>query len=233
MSSATDLVRLCLRRFGYDICWSDERRDPFEDMRRLSPASPLIFDVGANLGQTITEFQARFDAPRIHAFEPGRVAFGALKRNFGADKNVTLSNVALGARAETRIFLEHKRHNMSSFLEPGPEIQDTISERHPVEILTVDDYCDAHEIEKIDILKSDTQGFDLDVLKGAHRTIDRGGVRLAFLEINFSELYKDLPPIDEIFRFFRQHHFSLVAFYRLYYDNNQISWTDALFRYTR
>jgi FkbM family methyltransferase len=228
---ASTLIRACLRKFGYDICWSDERRDPFEDMKRMTRASPVIFDIGANLGQTIADFQGTFNNPTIHAFEPGRVAFMALNETYSTNQNIFLNNIALGDRSQTRIFMEHKRHNMSSFLESGPDIQDTTSERFPVEISTVDDYCDSHGIEKIDILKSDTQGFELEVLKGAQRTIQRGGIELVLLEINFAELYKDIPPIDEILRFFRLHHFSLVAFYRFYYCDNRVVWTDALFQY--
>jgi hypothetical protein len=121
---------------------------------------------------------------------------------------------------------------MSSFLEIGSEGWGSISERNPVEINTVDDYCDSRQIEKIDILKSDTQGFDLEVLKGAERTIARGGIYLVYIEINFAELYKGLPPADEIMRFLREHRFSLVSFYRFNYINNHVGWTDGLFRYS-
>jgi hypothetical protein len=42
------LIRRSLGRFGYDICSSDQRRDPFDDMKQLVSTSPLIFDIGAN-----------------------------------------------------------------------------------------------------------------------------------------------------------------------------------------
>ena len=183
-------------------------------------------------GQTINNFRETFQNSTIHAFEPGRVAFAALKKNYGTYRDVTLNNMALGSRKETRIFLENEQNNTSSFLEIGTKGWGSIAERNRVEINTVDDYCDTNRIEKIDILKSDTQGFDLEVLKGAERIIARGGIYLVYLEINFAELYKGLPPADEVMRFLREHQFSLVAFYRFYYINNHVGWTDGLFRYS-
>jgi hypothetical protein len=71
---ASGVIRRCLRKFGYDVCWSDERRDPFEDMNRLTQASPVIFDVGATLGQTIESIQATFDKPTIHEARPRSIS---------------------------------------------------------------------------------------------------------------------------------------------------------------
>jgi FkbM family methyltransferase len=226
------VIRHSLRSFGYDIRSTVELRDPFDDMKRLVSASPLIFDIGANMGQTVKNFRNTFQNPHIHAFEPGHVAFTALKKNYGSYRDITLNNMALGSSKETRTFLENEHNDMSSFLETGSEGWGSIAERNPVKINTVDDYCDARQIEKIDILKSDTQGFDLEVLKGAERTIARGGIYLVYLEITFAELYKGLPPADEIMRFLREHHFSPVAFYRFWYINNHVGWTDGLFRYS-
>jgi FkbM family methyltransferase len=223
------LIRRSLRRHGYEIY---QPRNPFDDMKRLVPPSPLIFDVGANIGQTVNRFRESFQNPNIHAFEPARGTFAALKKNRGGIRGVTLNNMALGSSKETRTFLENVHNDMSSFFEIGFEGWGSIAERNPVEINTVDDYCDTRQIEKIDILKSDTQGFDLEVLKGAERTIARGGVYLIYLEIIFAELYKGSPPADEIMRFLREHHFSLVAFYEFQYINNHVGWTDALFRYS-
>ena len=222
------LIRRSLRRFGYDICSSNQRRDPFDDMKRLAPSSPLIFDVGANRGQTINNFRESFQNPHIHAFEPGRATFAALKKNCGSVQGVTLNNMALGSSEETRTFLENDSNTMSSFLELGSEGWGSIAEPNTIDINTVDDYCDTRQIEKIDILKSDTQGFDLEVLKGAERTIARGGIYLIYLEIIFAELYKELPPADEIMRFLREHHFSLVALYDFHYIKNR--WIVSLFQ---
>lgn len=227
------LIRQSLRRFGYDICSSNARRDPFEDMKEFVGASPLIFDVGANRGQTINNFRKHFATPQIHAFEPSRATFTTLEKNCVGYDGVTLNNVALGSRNEMRIFLENTSAAMSSFFELGSMGWGSIAQRSPVQIQTLDDYCKTRQIEKIDILKSDTQGFDLEVLRGAESTILRGGIDFVYLEMTFAELYREMPAPDEIMRFLREHNFSTVAFYDFHYINNTVGWTDALFRYSR
>jgi hypothetical protein len=117
-------ARRLIRRFlrsGHDIFSADERRDPFADMKRLVSASPIIFDVGANIGQTVNNFREIFQNPHIHAFEPGRVTFTTLKKHCGNYHGVTLNDTALGSSKETRTFLENECNDMSSFLEIGSE----------------------------------------------------------------------------------------------------------------
>jgi len=86
-----------------------------------------------------------------------------------------------------------------------------------------------HDIQFIDLLKSDTQGFDLEVLKGAQGLLSTTKIRLIFLEINFQRLYEGIPRMDEIYRFICDHGFELVCFYPFCYLNGRASFTDALF----
>src|SRR5437867_13004736 len=139
-------------------------------MRKLAATpAPLIFDVGANRGQTIEQFRRYFERPLIHAFEPGRSAFAELQRRSAGISDLVLNNTALGARAESRSFLDNDHDDMSSFLEPSVTAWGEIKSRYPVDVITLDDYCEARGIGRIDILKIDTQGFDLQVLAGAQR----------------------------------------------------------------
>jgi len=72
--------------------------------------------------------------------------------------------MALGSSKKIRTFLENERDDMSSFLEIGSEGGDQFAERNLIETNTVDDCCETQKIEKIDVLKSDIQGFELEVL---------------------------------------------------------------------
>jgi FkbM family methyltransferase len=227
------LVRLSLRRFGYDICTSEERRDPFRDIKILTRSDPIVFDVGANVGQTISRFRNFLTNPTIHAFEPSHQTYLQLRNNTAAIPNVRLNNFALGSKRGSLPFNENNFSTMSSFLELGDSGWGTVLQRPEVEIRTIDDYCAEQGIAEIDILKSDTQGFDLEVIRGAERMLVEGRIKLIFMEINFFEIYEDLPRFDEIFSFVAGKGFSLVSFYRFYYRNDRIAWTDALFERKR
>ena len=224
-------VKHLLRRAGIDIRFIPELGfDAYADMRKLVATDrPLVFDIGANRGQTIEHFRGAFARPVIHAFEPGRDTFAELQRRTAGIPDLHLNNVALGARVESRTFLQNERDDMSSFLEPSVDAWGEIKDRYPVEITTVDDYCAARGIERIDVLKSDTQGFDLDVLKGAQGMIDRRAIRLILMEITFSDMYKGSPRFDEIYAFLADRRFALVSFYDFYHQRRRAGWTDALF----
>src|SRR5262249_51391433 len=146
-----------------------------------------------------------FPKPTIHAFEPGSDAFNVLREKYYKMQGIYINKVALGARLGSKEFIENTLSDMSSFLEPGEECWGTVKQRTRVDVTTIDDYCGQHCIERIDVLKSDTQGFDLEVLKGAQRLLDQKGIYLIYLEINFGKLYKKSARLDEIYSFLSEH----------------------------
>jgi len=220
-----------LRRIGIDIRFVPKLGfDAYDDMRKLVDGDrPLVFDVGANRGQTIERLRKTFAHPVIHAFEPGRDTFAELERRTAGIPDLHLNRVALGARAESRTFFDTDPPDMSSLLEASRDAWGEIKATYPVEVTTVDDYCAARGIDRIDILKSDTQGFDLDVLKGARAMIERRAIRLIFMEITFSDMYKGSPRFDQIYAYLADRGFALVSFYDFYYQRGRAGWTDALF----
>jgi FkbM family methyltransferase len=232
--SVKDFVKRAVRSFGYDIRAVHDSsglgRDPMWDMRALVQTDrPVIFDVGANVGQSIVEFRRRFRRPIMHSFEPGPATFRELQRRVTGIPDVHLNNVGMGSRRESRVFIQNTHSDMSSFLELGAGGWGKTTERSEVTLRTIDDYCAEHGIAAIDILKTDTQGFDLEVIKGARSMMAQRKVHLVYLEIILSRMYEDLPPLDEIYRTLTEQGFSLVAFYSFYFREGRASWTDALF----
>ncbi len=216
---------------GIDIRFIPELGfDAYDDLRKIvGNDRPVVFDVGANRGQTIERIRHTFARPVIHAFEPGRDTFAELQRRMTGIPDLHLSNVALGERVESRTFFDTDPPDMSSLLEQSVDAWGRIKGTYPVEVTTLDDYCAAHGVERIDILKSDTQGFDLDVIKGARRMIDHRSIKLILMEITFSDMYKGSPRFDEIYAHLAERRFALVSFYDFYYQHGRAGWTDALF----
>jgi FkbM family methyltransferase len=215
---------------GYDIRRSGIGRDAYSDIRRIvGSKSPVMFDIGANVGQTIDALRKAFPSPIIHAFEPGKASFDRLVQTHSKLPYVRLNNLALGSKPGRQIFFENSLTDMSSFLPLGPDGWGEISNQREIEVSTVDRYCMQYEIPFIDLLKSDTQGFDLEVLKGAQELLNARKIRLIYLEIIFQKLYHGVPRIDEIYRFISDNGFELVSFYEFHYRNERAGWTDALF----
>ena len=205
--------------------------DAMRDMRVLcdSPETPTILDVGANVGQTITRFRQQFAAPVIHSFEPGPDTFRELQRRCAHLPDVHLNHLALGAESGKAELLENDQSDMSSLLEPAPDSWGQVEKRTEVPVSTVDDYCERAGIEAVHILKSDTQGFDLEVMRGAESMMARGAIQMIYTEIILSDMYRECPRLDEIFAHVADRGFSLVAFYQFHFQHQRASWTDALF----
>ena len=223
-------LKKVVRRMGYDVRRLGVGQDVYRDIRQiLTTDSPLVLDVGANIGQTIDEVRGFFRAPVIHAFEPGETAFRSLKGKYGSARNIRLNKLALGSKSGRQMFFENTLTEMSSFLPFGPEGWGHAANHRDVEISTVDEYCEKGSIPHVDLLKSDTQGFDLEVLKGARQMLQARKIRLLYLEIIFAKLYMNMPRVDEIYRFIADQGFELVSFYQFHYLNDRAAWTDALF----
>jgi FkbM family methyltransferase len=227
------LFKRVFNSFGYKVgkiqnnplLDSDE---PFECMKSLMGGadSGVFFDVGANVGQTVAELKSYFPNGRIYAFEPG-TAYEQLSQTYQGEKNITTENIPLGSKKEELKFYVNSCSDMSSFLPLGKDGWGEIRQEVSLELKTLDEYCEEKRITKINILKSDTQGFDLQVLQGATNMLQ--ATQFVFLEINFGEIYDGLPPFSEIFNFVSENGFKLVRFYGQQFNGNVLSHADILF----
>src|ERR1700678_1538228 len=99
----TKMINQAMSCVGLRICRATPFPPPFgenafHDMSRLvRNEAPVIFDVGANIGQTIDQLQTIMPQSVIHAFEPSAANFQELKKRKGGNSRVVLNNVALGA----------------------------------------------------------------------------------------------------------------------------------------
>ena len=208
--------------------------DPFSDfLHFLGPTErPTIFDVGANSGQSVEWFKRIWPAGQIHSFEPSPTTFELLTQNAATYSDVHPTNAALGKENATLELIENTDSSMSSLREPGKYAWGELKGKTEINVITLDDYCDQNAIEQIDVLKIDTQGYEHEVLQGAARMLGRHRIRLVYLELIFSEQYKNIVPADETIGLLRKAGFQLVTIYEQFYQDDVLSWTDALFRST-
>ena len=205
-----------------------------EDLRLVvGHDHPVCFDVGANEGQTIRLLQRAFLEPTIHAFEPAGVIFEKLKAQWFRRK-VFLHRMALGAESAHREFINYRKSVLSSFLpldnDPENRFRHTeIVSREMVEVQTVDEFVATHRIEKIDLLKIDTQGSDLAVLQGSSATLAHGAIAHVLIELNFVPMYAKQPAAQDIISHLAGHNFALVDYYQKERKHHAMAWCTALF----
>ena len=191
--------------------------------------NPVLFDIGANNGQTVTKFRKVLTDSYIHSFEPSKLCFKILSETHINTENLKINNKAVGNEKGSLVFNEYSASSLNSLLKRS-FTKSSIIDNYPVEIITVDDYCTENKIEKINLLKTDTEGFELNVLKGANRMFDENKIQFVYVEIFFFENYIGQSSFGDIYNLLINKGYNLVRFYVFEYtDKGYASRTDALF----
>jgi FkbM family methyltransferase len=168
----------------------------------------VVFDVGANMGQFLAVAKRQLHGVQVvfHCFEPGATGYAAVQAQHGMSRDVVLHKLAAG-REQGRGELWYDRpgsglasltrRDISHF---GIEFEQSES----VEITTIDAYCASHGIDRIDLLKMDIEGHELDALAGATQMFERAAIRAVLFEfggcnIDTRTFFRDF------WQFFEQH----------------------------
>ncbi|MBB5030469.1 FkbM family methyltransferase [Prosthecobacter vanneervenii] len=202
----------------------------------LTKKNPLLIDVGANAGQTISMFKRVFDQPVIHAFEPNKTLVETrLAKDYGHNKNIVLNAAGLGAEPGVLKLNHFEKDQMCSFLpldngQLNPYAGEAVVSSSEVPVWTLDQYAHKHSLGEIDLLKIDTQGYDLQVLLGAEGLLAAGRVNFIMLEINFIPLYVGQPEFFELDSFLSKRGYALVDLYEKIWVENRIGWCNGLYQ---
>jgi FkbM family methyltransferase len=204
----------------------DEDKDIQILLRNIN--KPVIFDIGANTGQSITRFKSLFLDPVIYSFEPDKVALQGLRRNH-PDNVMNSYELALGDNPGKSLLYLNTSKDMNSLLKSNNPRWGENDGESEITVTTVDKFCEEYKIHQIDLLKTDTQGFELQVLKGSSRMMAEKRIKLVAMEVIFSDMYEDIAPFDEVYRFMLENGFRLVSFYKFHFYEQLADWSDALF----
>jgi FkbM family methyltransferase len=137
---------------------------------RAQPGQTVL-DIGANIGfYTLRQATAVCSAGRVYAFEPNPRAFELLTRNVRANALdwVTCVPKAVSRNQETaRLWLSPRWSSTASLFHDARRTgEDGIS----VSSITLDEFVEEHGIERIDILKMDTEGAEAIIVEGGLRS---------------------------------------------------------------
>lgn len=232
------------RKFGFEvhgigaiekISRTSFKNDSTAVQKKLTKSSkPVIFDVGANKGQSVELYKRNFTNSIIHSFEPFIESFTQLQKVSTSFQHVYANQLALSNENGERSFYINSNADTSSFLESkkiGASSDDYVKTKEIIKVRTqkLDDYCEKNKIQKIDILKLDVQGGEMDVLKGSSKMLNEGNIKVIFSEVYFKQQYIDQPLFHDLSKFLSGFNYELVDLYNLYYNSEQLLWGDAIF----
>ena len=161
-------------------------------LARNSPRSRVlhVLDVGANVGDWTRTF---FDAcaregwvdMHIHVFEPSSLTFETLRKRLLSDPvagRVSFSRLALSrkaGRASLNIVHDLAGTNSLHVLDAFPA-----SRAEEVQLATVREYVEEKGIERVLVMKVDTEGHEMEVLAGAGELLAEQRIEIIQFEYN-------------------------------------------------
>ncbi len=149
---------------------------PYEKGQVQLNEGDIVIDAGANIGLfSLLASKKIGNKGKVLAFEPINEAKELLQQNIQENnlQNILIAPYALGDENKRVTFsLDEGLLGSSSVFKKGSKTED-------VNQVTLDEYIDANNIQKIDFIKADIEGAERDFLKGAKKTIKKFKPKLA------------------------------------------------------
>lgn len=201
------------------------------DLHRLFAGHPLqlIFDVGANLGQTALRLAKEFPSTRIHSFEPVPSTYRLMLGQVLAYPHIVPINLALGDK-DGQVEMQQLPGSGCNRIIAGHQEAGGPTTA-PVPIQRLDTYCQEHAISAIDLVKTDCEGYDHKVLQGASSLLERQSIAALYCEVNFRRdgVHGDFFAIEEYLRSFGYSFYALYDYSGWQYDTAIEGFANAFF----
>ncbi len=176
-----------------------------------------IYDIGANVGNTVKVFNKLFSNSTIHTFEPNPDVFAKLKKNCKAIPNTYFNNVGVGNTSGILKLNRHINSGATSFKDPNnttnPTYKEKIIDQIEVPVITLNEYFETSKTTSIDLMKIDVEGFEMEVLNGISDNLLKNHVKIIMIEANLIEKMIGQGLIEDIIEHLRKNNFTLYNIY--------------------
>lgn len=204
------------------------------DLARFRPLADFttVVDVGANEGQTATRFLAAFPRARIFSFEPVPATFRRLAAAHGQNPRVTCENLAASdTTGEVQMLVGAEADSFVARIVGADATEDAVWHRETVRAVRLEDYLHGKQIPRIDLLKTDTEGHDLSVLRGSETMLREHRVGFVLCEVGFSATNPQNSHLAAIGDYLKPHGYLFFALYPPsgWTPSLEMAYADALF----
>lgn len=167
----------------------------------------VVFDVGAHLGDYSRAARRMAPRARILAFEPNPILLAKLRARVSDIEAFPFALSDTSGAAELHDFADEPGSSCASLHAEKIPFHGAVAQSYPVQTRTMDDLCAEQGIAHIHLLKIDTEGHDVSVLRGARRLLEARAVDVIQFEVI---------AVNAILRVFLRDFADLLSGFRLY-----------------
>ncbi len=170
---------------------SVEEIEAIETVLPLMPEDAVVFDVGANSGAWTDMILERKPQSAVHLFEPNSYLIEhILKQKYSDNENIFINDTAAYKEDGKHLdfFYFTNENNGLSSIYHNEKWDYLPMQKGQVQSITLDTYCKEKSISRIDILKIDVEGAELDVLHGCWHILN--GKIAKYIQVEYSEHYQ-------------------------------------------
>lgn len=235
-----DIVKDKIRRFfqkigvrlqKYSFYKYPQDKLNYPELAKIPKNEVFIFDVGANIGQTSLWLREEFPKSQIYAFEPFELVFSELLKNT-ASLGIACHKLGMSDYPGEKVLPRNSNPlNQTANIEA---LVEDAEETETIQINTVDAFCEANNISRISILKTDTEGHDRRVLEGARSLLQKGAIENILTEATIDPSDKEHTNLFELIEFLAPFGLELYSIFDLNQNHmtGRLQYFNALFKKT-
>lgn len=169
---------------------SPEEKQAVIDLFPFMGENPVVFDVGSNKGHwaDIILEEHKEKPCSLYLFEPNPKLLSFTEVKYEYNKNVKRFECVAAYKSLDDIklyYFENYNNELSSIYRAGDEWKGLPMKERVATTVTIDRYCGVMNIEKVDYIKIDTEGSDVDVLVGCENMLKNEAIGIT--QIEYSE----------------------------------------------
>jgi FkbM family methyltransferase len=194
--------------------------------KKLNNKPLIVIDVGAHIGETIRLFNKNFNVENILAFEANPIVFKKLEKKIkkiNHKNKINLFNLGLGDKEEKKDLLIFNDTSSSTYNKINEQTdyykrkkkflslfsKNILDKKISTNVLPLSKVNEMYELKNVDILKIDTEGYELNILKGIYKDhFDK--IKYIYFEHHYDLMIKKNYKYSDIKIFLNKNNFFLT-----------------------
>tara|TARA_B100001287_G_scaffold119619_1_gene100794 strand:+ start:393 stop:1079 length:687 start_codon:yes stop_codon:yes gene_type:complete len=191
-----------------------------EFLKMILKDEAVIVDIGSNLGNFISTLKKINKKTTIYSIEPNIDLINFQKKKFKKEKNIKFFNIGIDSNNRIAKFYIRKPVSHSSLLDshPDEEFNEVVSTSE-VEVETLDSFIEKHNVNKITLLKIDTEGLDYEILTSLK-------ILLLNKKIEYIKIEANHESFEKIVSFCNTNNIKFVGISSMFYHRNKLNMMD-------